>query len=278
MTRLGIERLNELGDRENNEDAIYPALGQEVHHYQRLFLVCDGVGGQEKGEVASVLLSQAFSEYVEANSHEASLHKALCHAEEQMVQTMQQRPETQGMATTLTALYFDAAHRSAQVAWVGDSRAYHIRDGRILFKTKDHSEVQSLIDMGEITSEEAMMHPKRNIITRAINGKVSAQMDHQLIANISVGDYFLLCTDGLMETLHEPEFPEIFKAERGAEAIRQLLLDKALGHTKDNFSMYLIQVKQMSEATDASEEAEVATEVQLRARQKAHPYFSKGSS
>ena len=81
-----------------------------------------------------------------------------------------------------------------------------------------------------------------------------------------------------METLHEPEFPEIFRAERGAVAIRQLLLDKALGHTKDNFSMYLIQVKQIAEAPESSEEAQGATEVQLRARQKAHPYFSKGGS
>ena len=278
MARLGIVRLSELGDRENNEDAIYPILDHEVHHHQRLFLVCDGVGGQEKGEVASVVFSQTFSEYVEANTQGANLQTALRYAEAQMEQTMQQRPETQGMATTLAALYFDAAHRSAEVAWVGDSRAYHIRDGRILFKTKDHSEVQSLIDMGEITSEEARTHPKRNIITRAINGKVPAQMDHQQIANIAIGDYFLLCTDGLMETLHEPEFPEIFRAERGAVAIRQLLLDKALGHTKDNFSMYLIQVKQIAEAPESSEEAQGATEVQLRARQKAHPYFSKGGS
>ena len=258
MARITAAQLNEKGKRQNNEDAIYPAYGSPVHPEQRLFMVCDGVGGQKKGEVASGLLTKFFSEHLETLDQPVSMQAALSHAELKMRLEMLTRPETKGMASTLTAIYFDKSFRSARIAWVGDSRVYHIRAGRILFKTKDHSEVQSLMDMGEITEVEAQTHPKRNIITRAINGHTPAKIDQHKIINITLGDFFLLCTDGLLETLKETEFPAIFKSGSDPMAIRKELLQKAEGLTKDNFSMYLLQVNQLDD--DAHENEPPKTE------------------
>ena len=264
MARVTAAQLNEKGSRQNNEDAIYPVYGGEVHPYQRLFLVCDGVGGQEKGEVASGLLTKHFSWYLKVPGNPESLEAALRHAEAEMQETLQAKPETKGMATTLTAVYFDKAHRTAEIAWVGDSRVYHIRNGEILYKTKDHSEVQSLIDMGEISEEEARTHPKRNVITRAINGSTPARLDRHKITNIALGDYFLLCTDGLLETLKEKDFPSIFKHEEGPIAIRKALLQKAEGQTKDNFSMYLLQVNQMADEEVHGKFSKTLNQAQLK--------------
>ena len=232
--------LNEIGGRQNNEDSIYPAKGS-ASTKDRLFLVCDGVGGQDKGEVASKLITTHFPDYMKEDDR-ATLEGALRHAESRMNRYLTDRPETKGMASTLTVINFDTDDQSARVGWVGDSRIYQIREGQILFKSKDHSEVQSLVDMGEITEEEALVHPRRNVITRAVNGHTPARMDEVALDDIQEGDYFLLCTDGLLETLHEKQFPDLFMADHSLEEIKAKLLTQARGNTKDNFSMYLLKL------------------------------------
>ena len=243
MRKLETVSLNELGGRKNNEDAIYPAFGQVYDPANRLFLVCDGVGGQEKGEIASNLITQNFHEFIGHQLPDGERFiDALRYVEGQINDYLSRKPEARGMASTLTVIQFDERQSQARVGWVGDSRIYHIREGQIVFKSKDHSEVQSLIDMGEITEEEALTHPRRNVITRAVNGHTPARMDQKLITDIRSGDYFLLCTDGLLETLEEKQFPTLFTKDARVSAIKSTLLSQAMGHTKDNFSMYLIKV------------------------------------
>ena len=240
--------LNEIGGRSNNEDSIYPSKGQADTN-DRLFVVCDGVGGSEKGEVASSLICSFMPRYFSFAEHNVSskvfLEDGLKYVEFHMIDHIKSRPETRGMASTLTLLHLSETNE-ALVGWVGDSRIYHIRDGHIKLKSKDHSEVQGLIDMGEITEEEALTHPRRNVITRAVNGEKPARIDQSIIKDIRENDYFLLCTDGILETLREEEFSTLFTRDRRVEDIRDSIFFKAKGNTKDNFSMYLIKVDDLN--------------------------------
>ena len=155
---------------------------------------------------------------------------------------LETHPEATGMASTLTLLLISDEGDKALIGWVGDSRVYHIRDGEILFQTKDHSVVQGMVDMGEITEEEAQTHPKRNIITRAINGTNPTRIDQEIITDIKKNDFFFLCTDGILETLTKNEVLAWFKAQTSAEEVKSKILANAKDVTKDNYSMYIIKI------------------------------------
>jgi len=240
--------LNELGSRSNNEDSIFP---DSPSIEDRLFLVCDGVGGQDKGEVASKLICNYFPEYFSENQNDIYdkeyLESGLQFIEKQLKNHIKSHSECSGMASTLTLLYLSKKDNKALIGWVGDSRVYHIRDGEILFQTKDHSEVQSLIDMGEITEKEAEGHPRKNIITRAISGINPTRIDQKIIENIKPNDFFLLCTDGVLENLDTNIIKQWFLKENDPDKIRMLILNKATNKTKDNFSMYLVKIKNTEE-------------------------------
>jgi len=239
--------LSELGNRSNNEDAIFP---DSATIEDELFLVCDGVGGQEKGEVASRLICQYFAKYFEKNEvniyEQEFLESGLQFVESHLHDYTKLNRETSKMASTLTLLYLSREQNKALIGWVGDSRIYHIRNGKILFQTKDHSEVQSLVDMGEISEEEAENHPRKNIITRAVSGKDVTRIDQEIINNLRADDFFLLCTDGILENLNKAVIKKLFVKENKPEEIKSLILDNALNNTKDNFSMYLIKIKEVA--------------------------------
>ncbi len=239
--------LNELGSRSNNEDSIFPIAATLD---DELILVCDGVGGQEKGEVASRLICDYLPKYFAKNQvdiyDKKYLEFGLQFVERHMNEYIKLNPEASKMASTLTLLYLSKEKDKALIGWVGDSRVYHIRNGKILFQTKDHSEVQSLVDMGEISEEEAENHPRKNIITRAVSGNDATRIDQKIISNIKTDDYFFLCTDGILENLNEASIKEWFKRENDPEEIKSLILRNALNSTKDNFSMYLIKIKEVN--------------------------------
>ena len=247
LSILKPQAIYQIGQRKNNEDCIYPNLGSATSR-DTFFMVCDGVGGHEKGEVASNLLCKHFSEYINKLNgiyNDGYLEKGLAYVESKFRDIIEIQREVEGMASTLTLIHL--VGESVRVAWVGDSRIYQIRDGRIMFKSKDHSLVQDLLSMGEITEEEALVHPKRNIITRSVNGKEPARMDKELITDIREDDFFLLCTDGILETLFEEDFHELFTAEMDVFKAMEKVFSKAHGNTKDNFSMYLIKVGEKKE-------------------------------
>jgi len=236
---------NDIGQRSNNEDTIYPKIPSE---HSRLFMVCDGVGGQAKGEVASSMVCKGFSNYLLENPMEniennMYLPFALQHVEQQMGDYLEKHPEATGMASTLTFLLISDEEEKALIGWVGDSRVYHIRDGDILFQTKDHSVVQSMVDMGEITEEEAQNHPKRNIITRAINGTRPTRIDQKIITDIKKNDFFFLCSDGILETINNKMIALSCREQASVEEIKSYLMNKAKGMTKDNYSMYIVKIQ-----------------------------------
>ena len=149
--------ITEKGGRSNNEDSIYP-LPEQVTLDQKLFMVCDGVGGAEKGEVASSLACESiqtfFSTFLKDDPTPEFIHKAVHYAEVCFDSYVQEHPEAMGMATTLTMAYI--ASSGIVLAHIGDSRIYHLRKGEILYQTEDHSLVNSLVKLGKITPEEAL--------------------------------------------------------------------------------------------------------------------------
>ena len=236
----------EKGVRKNNEDCIYPS-SELANPGQRLFMVCDGVGGAEKGEVASALACDSFqtffNTFLDGNDpSEDFINRAVHYTESRFDEYVSQHPEAHSMATTFTLLYIGES--SIIVAHIGDSRVYQFREGRIIFETEDHSWVQSMVNLGQITKEEAAVHPKKNIITKAISGSVrSVDADVAIIKDIRDGDIFFLCTDGIMDCFPDEKLASVFSAGHHAESIKDMLIDRCYHESKDNFSFYIIPVQ-----------------------------------
>lgn len=239
--------ISEKGGRLNNEDSIYPQP-ETVAAHQRLFIVCDGVGGADKGEVASAMACESiqsyFSTFLEGEPTKEFIRKAVQYAEARFDDYIERHPEAKGMATTLTLVYIGES--GITLAHIGDSRIYHMRDGVILHQTEDHSLVNSLIKLGKITPAEAATHPQKNIILKAILGKERpVEAEVTLLRDIQAGDTLFMCTDGVLETLTNETLAPLFKADRPADVIKDRLVECCNGRTRDNFSFYIIPIHQV---------------------------------
>ncbi len=244
---------SEIGSRDNNEDFIYPDP-THVDDDQKWFLVCDGVGGAEKGEVASMLaattLDTFFRQQPDTVATDAYIQQAVAAVEGQFNHYLLDHEQAAGMATTMTLLYLHKA--GATVAHIGDSRVYHIRNGQVIWRTEDHSYVNDLLKAGVLTPDQAKHHPKRNIITRALQGgDKSVQATVQMINDLRAGDYFFLCTDGVLERVSD----ELLEGTlRDRSVTNELKLNRLRGYsldnTRDNFTAYLIQIEQATGAVD----------------------------
>lgn len=239
------QAIHEVGGRTKNEDSIWPLIHKATED-DLLFLVCDGVGGASKGEVASQIVSQGFAEFVQqhppgASMDETYLKQALRHVERLMSAHTQSNPESIGMATTLTLLYLGA--EEATIAWIGDSKIYHFREGDILFESRDHSLVEKLVQEGVISREEAANHPQRNVILRAVKGSHDpAEIEVLHIRDLQSEDVFLLCSDGITENWSSQDLSDLFATSPTLSVSKQRILTKSTGRTNDNFSAYLLRL------------------------------------
>ena len=242
----------EKGRRRNNEDFIHPSP-ELANPGQRLFMVCDGVGGAEKGEIASALACDSFQTFFttfldQDDPSEDFINKAVHYTESRFDEYIAQHPEAKGMATTITLLYVGVSHIT--VAHIGDSRIYRFREGRVLHKTDDHSLVNSWIKLGIITKEEANTHPKKNVITRAITGaENSVNADVAFITDVQEGDTFFMCTDGVTECFSDDELQNLFSPDMNAENIKDKIVESCAEKAKDNFSFYIIPVQSIQKMT-----------------------------
>ena len=260
------QSINHIGGRSNNEDSIYPIEGK-ANEDDTLFIVCDGVGGSEKGEVASRLACDKFAKYVTNNgimsASERDIALALVYVEEAFDTYFESCPDAKGMGTTLTLLQLH--DNGATVAHVGDSRVYQYRDGQIVFQTQDHSLVNDLLKAGIIDEEQAKDHPKKNVISRAIQGGSvkSTKADVQQIDDIQSGDYFFLCTDGILENLSDFEIGQILLQDISDDQKIQQINDRCEESPNDNFSAYLVPIaKELRvDHDEVVVEAEIAKEV-----------------
>jgi protein phosphatase len=233
-----------LGKRANNEDNLYPPPGAATTG-DVLFMVCDGVGGSEKGEIASDLACRSVAAYYQRHrvsvSDDASVHNAIAFAQAEIERYGRDNPGSQGMATTLTFLHLH--ERGATVAHMGDSRVYHVRQGKVRWCTRDHSYVNDLVKAGVITEEQARTHPRRNVIMRALQGgEPDAQADIHHIADLAAGDYFFLCSDGVLESVDENALLEILSAPTSDNAKMEQVRKLCEQFSNDNFTAYLVPI------------------------------------
>lgn len=249
---LSTYHIWELGQREKQEDSIFPTYG-ELSDDDRLFILCDGMGGHGAGDVASNTVCKAMSDYimnctdVADDEFDSILTKALNHAYDML--DSQDNGSEKKMGTTLTLLKFH--NNGCTIAHIGDSRVYHIRPGRdvedtqILFQTLDHSLVNDLIRLGEITPEEAKTYNQRNVITRAMQAhgdrRYAADIYHT--QDIQAGDCFLLCSDGILEQMEDNNIKYIFSDQGGDASNKINIIKKATANNNDNHSAILVHVR-----------------------------------
>jgi protein phosphatase len=242
---LEQEFISEIGQRANNEDN-YGYIPQST------YVVCDGVGGLDKGEIASDIVCRSIlKSFLEDNT--CTVELALPLAESSMAAYLEENQQSLGMATTLTLAH--VREDGVYLAWVGDSRVYQFRSGKIHFVTKDHSWVSEALDMGLITQEEAINHPKSNIITRAVQGTSKpVKADSKLIQDLLPNDYFLLCSDGVLESWMDEELEELFSKEESCGQILDQLKLKCEKLSKDNFTAILFKIEDAQISTFQEEE------------------------
>jgi serine/threonine protein phosphatase PrpC len=243
------------GKRENNEDAIHPSLGTATLQ-NRFFIVCDGVGGAQKGELASHIavtgFADYFAKYPTGTFSDAVIKAAFAYVLEEFDAMLKAQYLLRGMATTLTLV--GIGEKDVTVAHIGDSRIYQIRSGKIIFKSEDHSKVNYLLKMGLITPQQAQNHPERNVITRAIQGshkETDIEINH--LTDVKSGDYFFQCTDGVLENVTDDALSQILDSDQANEKKLQLLLNLCEGNTRDNYSGYLLQIADVGSTQMANE-------------------------
>jgi serine/threonine protein phosphatase PrpC len=215
--------------RSSNQDCLYAGA--------HLLAVADGMGGMAAGDVASAITIEAMKplDAVIDNDHQMeALHQALETANGRIADTVTGDPTLQGMGTTLTAMLFSGTR--AALAHVGDSRAYLLRDGRLNQLTKDDTYVQMLVDQGLIRPEEAGSHPRRAVVTQALQGEPVSPS--YVVVEPEPGDRWLLCSDGLTTVVSFESIEAALLAQREPQACAETLLDLALrGGGPDNISV-----------------------------------------
>lgn len=209
-----------------------------------LFVVADGMGGAQAGEVASRIAVESFDAALEGNgSPEDSLATRALAANTRIYELAQSDPDRAGMGTTLTAVY--VGEREVAIAHVGDSRAYCLRDGELQRLTDDHSLVDELIRQGRLTPEEAEDHPQRSIITRALGPEAVVEVDTRSF-HARAGDVYLLCSDGLTTMLSEAKLAEVLLAHpRLRDAGEALIAHANEAGGRDNITVILLRLEEV---------------------------------
>jgi protein phosphatase len=224
--------------REGNEDSAYAG--------SRLLAVADGMGGHVGGEIASAAAIDTLKSLdvdVPANEIVGVLEQAVHRANETLHNIVEGDPSLQGMGTTLTAMLWHG--RQMALVHIGDSRAYLLRNGELFQITHDHTLVQSLVDEGRISLDEAASHPQRSLLLRALDGRGEVDPDVSL-REAQLGDRYLLCSDGLCsvvtaETIHHA----LSSVAEPEQAVRQLIDLANRGGGPDNITCVVADVVEL---------------------------------
>jgi protein phosphatase len=267
--------FSEIGRKDMQEDCLFPSA-ESCSSDDRVFILCDGVGGHEHGEVASGTVCAALGSYLNDHGYvkqdATSLFKdALSYAYDEL--DKKDTGDVKKMGTTMTCLYIH--EKGCTVAHIGDSRIYHIRPSfvdltknrsGILYQSSDHSLVNDLLRAGEITPEEARDFPQKNVITRAMQPHLGHRdkADVFTFSDVRSGDYFFLCCDGVLEQLTNDTLCEIlahtdWSDEEKIQAIKRVCDNK----TRDNYTCFLIPIdKVKTDGEEMEQENMVMAEVE----------------
>jgi protein phosphatase len=215
-----------------------------------LFVVADGMGGAQAGEVASRIAVESFQPGLQATSHpELELAQLARAANARIHELSHANAEQAGMGTTLTAVY--VGEQEVAIAHVGDSRAYCLRDGQLLRLTDDHSLVDELLRQGRLTPEEAVEHPQRSVITRALGPEGMVEVDTRSF-RARDGDVYLLCSDGLTTMIGEEEIAATLVAhERLRDAGEALIAAANQAGGRDNITVVLLRLEEVQHGAPA---------------------------
>lgn len=247
--------FSQIGQRTQQQDTLFPKVS-EGSQATTLFIVCDGMGGADRGDMASRLLCDAVAGYVESMGvpvlDSVHLQAALDLAYETYLAFLTLNPLVNRMGSTLALVQFH--ERGATVAHVGDSRVYQLRAGKIIFQTKDHRQVSDMVEAGIITSVQAATHPWRNRLSRAVvvsardssNSTKRVAADCVCLTDIQKDDYFFLCTDGVQEQIDNDTLETTVNQQLPDAEKMALLLAVCREQTKDNYSAHLIGIRSVS--------------------------------
>ena len=243
---IEIGSLTDVGlVRKENQDTF--AILKHEQSGRTIGVVCDGMGGAAGGQMASRMAVETYlrevTDHLRPDMTPEQLREASAYAVSVANRTIweaaESHPEYRGMGTTLVSAI--SCEDGVVVTNVGDSRAYHITSAGITRITRDHSLVERMVERGDITEEEARRHPNRNLITRALGPDMSALSDGY-IHPMASGDFLLLCSDGLVDTVTDQEM--LFEVIHGGELStcmdRLLAIAKAHG-APDNVTVVLMQ-------------------------------------
>lgn len=279
--RLKVYSIWEYGQRKDaggnphQEDSLYPAFGQQKDS-DRLFILCDGMGGHDAGEVASATVCEAMAASILNDGHDRDgiftredFDRALDAAYDAL--DAKDNGAEKKMGTTMTFLKLH--DKGASIAHIGDSRVYHIRPGKtgedteILFQTEDHSLVNDLIKIGELTREEARFSRQKNVITRAMQPDMPRRdkAAYHTTSDIKAGDYFYMCSDGMLEQQDMDDgtsLRNIFSHQGGDDDNKVEILKTVTARNRDNHTAFIIHVTEVIDsegAVIAERESELPT-------------------
>ena len=205
-----------------------------------LFCVCDGMGGHAAGEVASSIAVETIAKTAPQSADAARLAAAVEAANAAVIEAALNGLGKPGMGCTATCAYIE--NDTLAIAHVGDSRAYLLHEGTLIRVTRDHSYVEELVDAGEITADEARVHPNRSVITRALGSDPAMYADHFTL-HIEEGDRLILCSDGLSSMIPDSDIENIATQSSTAQICVDNLVDAALaagGH--DNVTVGVVDL------------------------------------
>ncbi len=220
--------------RKNNQDSAYASPS--------MLLVADGMGGAAAGDLASAVATvtaQKLDRLVPADDMLEYIGGVVVKANDRLLELIEEDPTLDGMGTTFCGASFDGHYLA--LAHIGDSRMYRLRDGELEQLTHDHSWVQTLIDEGRLTPEQAATHPHRSLILKVLNGQTEPDPDYQLL-EVAKGDRYLFCSDGLSGLIDDHHIQGLMEIEEIEDAAQELAkaANKAGGH--DNITVVLGEV------------------------------------
>lgn len=256
--KLKVYTIWEYGQRKDadgnphQEDWTFPEVGKMTED-DRLFILCDGMGGHDAGEIASSTVCEVMGKSILTAQSDPNddfsdeiLQKAIADAFSALDD--KDTGAEKKMGTTMTFLKF--YNRGCTIAHMGDSRVYQIRPGktaadtRILFQTRDHSLINDLITIGELTEEEAKYSRQKNVITRAMQPHMERRpkADIYHTRDIEPGDYFYLCSDGMLENMESPQICYNFSDAAGTDEEKVERLTKATQENRDNHTAIIVHI------------------------------------
>lgn len=254
--------------RSANEDSVFVR--------SPVFVIADGMGGAQAGEVASKNAVEAFEGQTPDGPPERVLKETIEGANRTIHRLARTDPNLNGMGTTTTAAILDADAEEVAIGHVGDSRAYRLRRGKLERLTRDHSLVEEMRRKGQLTEAQAEDHPQRSIITRALGPEPEVEVDLQTVP-AQAGDIFLICSDGLTSMLDDEHIERLLaRASSMPNAVRALVDEANRAGGRDNISVIAFKLVDAAEpaldtegatliGTSAEEAGLTATEVRRRA-------------